>query len=348
MKVIEYLENYHAKQFHIFDSHQESMGERGVDHKDQDFVVYSSNVHKNNKPKPGDLFLYRRPGKSSKTRKFYIYGGGVIKDISAPDPAGNVLAEIMSPFKLDEPLIQRESKLLEDFEWTSKKKEPGSWNHFWNQYGMNVIDEHDFYGLVGELDCSVPEYHSYLPASALEAAEEDVVENIDISPKGFDVEFADDGRNMSTSTGNRKLVTGTHINYDAVQKTKSTIGKAGELLIVELLREQFEGTDVKVEHTSVEKGDGLGYDIIVYHSNGKEDHIEVKTTKSSYVDGFYITPRELNDAHQCEVDSNKNYLIYRVYNYDSKNKRANIKIYEGPFKDENYRFEAVSWKVYEK
>lgn len=31
--------------YHIFDSHQESMAERGVDYKDQDFVVYSYNIH---------------------------------------------------------------------------------------------------------------------------------------------------------------------------------------------------------------------------------------------------------------------------------------------------------------
>lgn len=34
---------------------------------------------------------------------------------------------------------------------------------------MNVINEEDFFGLVGELECTVPENHNYKPASAFEA-----------------------------------------------------------------------------------------------------------------------------------------------------------------------------------
>ena len=100
MIVREYLDGTNPEQYHIFDSHQEMMGDRGVDHKDQDYLVYSYNVHKNNKPKAGDVFLYRRPGKSTANRKFNIYGGGVIARITEPDREGNVLATITTPFRL--------------------------------------------------------------------------------------------------------------------------------------------------------------------------------------------------------------------------------------------------------
>ena len=44
-------------------------------------------------------------------------------------------------------------------------------------------------------------------------------------------------------------------------------------------------------HASKEEGDGLGlgYDIWYWDKNGKEIHVEVKTTTSNYVDGFEIT-----------------------------------------------------------
>lgn len=350
MVVKEYLKNANPEQYHIFDSHQEGMDDLGKDHKDQDYIVYSYNIHHNNKPQVGDVFLYRRPGKSSKTRKFYIYGGGVIKEITSPDREGNVYAKIEMPFKLDEPLIQDNSPLLDNFVWTSKDKTPGSWGHFWNQYGMNVINEHDFYGLVGDLECTSPDNHDGRPAVLVESVEEeDSVDYSVMDPTGFKVIITDSGKHMPAEDKRSKTITGTRIDYNALQKTKANIGKAGELLVVELLREQYAGTEVVVEHTSVEKGDGYGYDITIIYPDGHEDCVEVKTTKTTYVDGFYITPRELNAARQCESESaNKSYKIYRVYNYDPANKTARIKVYEGPFKNEAFRFVPTAWKVYER
>lgn len=349
MKVKDYLLLAAPNQFHIFDSHQEGMDELGKEHKDQDYVAYSYNIHHNNKPQPGDVFLYRRPGKSSKTRKFYIYGGGIIESITPPDREGNVLANICMPFKLNEPLMQDKSELLDNFVWTSKVKKPGSWGHFWNQYGMNVINEHDFWGLVGELECEKPDNHDGRPATIKESNEEDDgVDESAIAPSGFNVTITDSGKRMSASAKQSKEIKGTHIDYNALHKTKANIGKGGELLVVELLREQYDGTDVIVEHTSVDKGDGYGYDITVIHPGNHEEHIEVKTTKSTFVDGFYITPKELSAARQCEADGTNCYKIYRVYNYDPVHKTANIKVYDGPFTDEAFRFVPTAWKVYEK
>ena len=246
--------------------------------------------------------------------------------------------------------MQGNSDRLDNFVWTSKDKTPGSWGHFWNQYGMNVINEHDFFGLVGDLECTRPDNHDGRPAMLMDSVEEE--ENLEadlINSTGFKVTISGDDKHTSTSSRAPKIITGTHIDYDALQKAKSNIGKAGELLVVELLREQYEGTDTVVEHTSIIKGDGYGYDISVFHSNGIEERIEVKTTKTTYVDGFYITPRELNASRQCEPEStNKYYKIYRVYNFDPVNKTANIKIYERPLKDESFRLVPTAWKVYER
>lgn len=347
MKVREYLRKTSPEQYHIFDSHQEAMVDRNMQHADQDYIAYSYNVHSNNKPKPGDAFLYRRPGKSSKTRKFYIYGGGIIESITTPDPEGFVLAKISKPFKLDE-FIQQGDAFIENFVWTSKNKTPGSWGHFWNQYGMNVINEEDFLGLVGDKECSVPGNYNIKPATVMEAVEEEEELEEDTDVSGFSIEVSDDdltGR-MPISNGS-KQVTGRHTDYVKLEKKKAKVGLAGELLVIDMLKEQL-GDEAEIEHTSVVKGDGLGYDIKVSYKDGHTVYIEVKTTKTSYIDGFYITPRELNAAklYGANEENNTEYLVYRVYNFDSTNKTANLAIYHGPFTDDKYKCVPTAWKVH--
>ena len=349
MTIQEAFRNENPGQFHIFDSHQEGMAERGVEHQDRDFEAYSYNIHKNNKPKEGDAFLYRRPGKSAKNRKFNIYGGGIIDYITEPDPEGNVFAKVRSPFRLAEPLEQETSIRLEDFEWTSKKKENG-WSHFWNQYGMNVIDEHDFFGLVGDMEFIGTGNTNPFNAVVSEAAEELSESDAAFDVKGFQIKIEQDesDRAPEIKPDINKPLSGRHVNFKKIQEGKTSIGKAGEYLVLEMLREQYEGTDTMIEHVAETEGDGFGYDIKVTTPDKKEIRIEVKTTKESYIDGFYLTPRELNAARQCllvEASKTKSYHIYRVYNFDAKKKTANIKIYDF-FDDRNFRLAPTCWKVH--
>ena len=351
MNIREALKNENPGQYHIFDSHQEGMADRGVEHADRDYEVYSYNIHKNNKPQPGDAFLYRRPGKSTSNRKFNIYGGGIIESITEPDRDGNVYAMVRSPFRLKETLEQDTSKELEEFEWTSKKREKGSWSHFWNQYGMNVIDEHDFYGLVGDLEFIGTGNTNPYNAGVREAAEEirDVAEDFSIEGFQINIDESDDAAKApEIKYDNSQKLTGRHVDFDKLQKKKTSIGKAGEYLVLEMLKEQYEGTDVMIEHVSQTQGDGYGYDIKITTPDKKEIRIEVKTTKESYVDGFYLTPRELNAAKQCllvEASKRMSYHIYRVYNFDPKKKTANIKIYNH-FDDKDFRLAPTCWKVH--
>ena len=349
MTILEAFKNENPGQFHIFDSHQESMAERGVDHLDRDFEAYSYNIHKNNKPQVGDAFLYRRPGKSTKNRKFNIYGGGIIEYITEPTLEGLVYAKVRSPFRLGKPLEQGED-FLETFEWTSKKKEKGSWARFFNQYGMNVIDAHDFYGLVGDQEFIGTGNTNPYGAGIYEASEELSEAEPEFEVEGFQVSFDEDNENKAPEGKydvNKKL-TGRHVDFKKLQNKKTYIGDAGELLVLEMLREQYEGTDTIIEHVSKTEGDGVGYDIRVTTPDKHVIMIEVKTTKESYVDGFYLTPRELNAARRClfvEASKRMSYHIYRVYNFDAKKKTANIKIYE-KFDDKDFRLAPTCWKVH--
>jgi hypothetical protein len=345
-----YLDGTNPEQYHIFDSHQEKMDDRGVDHQDRDYEVYSYNIHKNNKPKPGDVFLYRRPGKSTANRKFNIYGGGVIAEITEPDRDGNVLAEITSAFRLKEPIEQGDER-IESFEWTSKVKTPGSWAHFWSQYGMNVIDEHDFYGLVGDLEYVVPGNTNPWVAGVYEASEDLWSPATDFDVKGFHVDIdvdVEQRKDLISQESETRTLTGRHVDFEKIQKANASVGKAGELLVLEMLQEQYEGTGAEIEYSAEKQGDGCGYDIRILTTDNKEIRVEVKTTTSQYVDGFYLTPRELNAARQClndEASKTKRYMIYRVYNFDSKKKTANIKVYDR-FDDKDFRLAPTCWKVH--
>ncbi len=347
MKVRDYLNEVKPSQYHIFDSHQEAMADRFMKHADQDYVVYEYNVHKNNKPKVGDAFLYRRPGKSSKSRKFYIYGGGVINSITEPDENGYVRAMITKPFKLDK-FIEQGDKYIEEFSWSSKEKTPGSWGHFWNQYGMNKINEEDYFGLVGDMTCTIPECYNVQPATIIEAMEEECSIENEVDIAGFMIEVAADdayGRMPVQSSKIKEM--GRHTDYEKLNRRNTKIGLAGEVLVMNMLKEAL-SDDVEIEHTSVVKGDGLGYDIKITYKDGYTVYIEVKTTKTAYIDGFYITPQEYNAAKLYGEPNanNTEYLIYRVYSFDDQSRTAKIKIYNDLIRSDKFKRVPTAWKVY--
>ena len=339
MKVKEYLNITDNVQYHVFDSHQEGMIKLGKEHRDQDYVYYTYNVHRNNRPKAGDVFLYRRPGKSSKTRKFYIYGGGVIKSISSPDKNGDVHAEITKPFKLSF-ILEQGDAYLEGFKWKFKERPEGSWLRFWNQYGMNVICKEDFFNLVGDLDCTIPQTYTTTQPSIIEAAEEN-----EVVPVINKVTFSADDESLSKfnkKTGKRKLKV-TNIDFSKQHLKNMKLGELGELMVVELLKENMDSS-CDIEHSSKVIGDGLGYDIKLTFSYGKTIYIEVKTTKANCADGFYITPNEQRFAQQC--GEKEEYFIYRVYNF--KEGTASLKIYNGPISESEFNLVPTAFKVYAK
>lgn len=362
MTVREYLNGINPLQYHVFDSHQEMSDGLAVDLNDRDYQQYSYNIHKNNKPKPGDVFLYRRPGKSTTNRKFNIYGGGVIDKITELNDKGDVQAVIRTAFRLKEPIEQGEAR-IENFIWTSKDKEPGgSWRHFWSQYGMNVINEHDFYSLVGDLEVVVPGDIDPWNGSFYEASEgcRDTVTGLDLT--GFRVEI--DTNNMEESDfafWAQKVLTlkGGDFNFELFQNATIPLELAGILLVLEILIEQEEDYYeiehwINTEHLAKTEGNAetetpnYKYDLKIITVDNKEIWISVKTTKSQYSDGFYLTPRELNAARQClynEAKKTKRYMIFRVYNLDVEKRTANIKIYDR-FDDKDFRLERIGWKVH--
>lgn len=67
----------------------------------------------------------------------------------------------------------------------------------------------------------------------------------------------------------------------------------------------------KVEHVSVTKGDGLGYDILSFDADGRERYIEVKTTAFSKETPFFISRGEI----QFAKDHKEQFHLYRLFEF---------------------------------
>ncbi len=73
-------------------------------------------------------------------------------------------------------------------------------------------------------------------------------------------------------------------NYLEIESRNRSLGTAGERFVLEFEHERLWRAGKKelanrIEHTAVTKGDGLGYDIMSFETNGRERLIEVKTTR---------------------------------------------------------------------
>jgi putative restriction endonuclease len=120
-----------------------------IEHRDIDFEMYSWNKHRYNLMNPGDLFIYRKPQKVSENGKFYFFGAGKIEQISEVAPEalnfkqpGDLEASISKPILFDQFLYQDQIHPTELKD--TRKEKDDSWNHFFNNYGMNQIDSDVF------------------------------------------------------------------------------------------------------------------------------------------------------------------------------------------------------------
>lgn len=348
MKVKDFLKEYINKsiQYHVFDSQQELSNSQGSGHKEQNYKVYCYNISMNNKPRAGDIFLYRRPGKVTKDRKFVIYGGGVIDTITAPDKEGNVKANIIKGFKLKDPLIQGR-KEIEDFQWTFKNKKPGSWAHFWSLYGMNVINYDDFINLVGNMECEEP-YNIDISDVSIEnymnSYENSISVGYDINNKVF---IHVDKDAYKDSQMNRLLTYCNALNYTNVDKNslasksfEDICKSIVEKFLITTVKDKISEGSISIQRT---EDTSIPADIVIKQADGVE-YINVKATDSSIRDGFYLSPQEVEFSKKC----GKAYKIYRLYDVNLEEGKIKIKIYEGPFNNDNYRMAVTAWKIYEK
>lgn len=306
-----------------------------------DLTSYGWNIRQFNKMHVGAFVLNRRPGKLTKDRKFEIYAGGYVEKISEPDADGNVVAVISHAFNIVPPIKQGDN-FLETFAWDSKMKKPGSWEHFWNQYGMNTISYTDFSNLLRNANC-VP-VNGAVVIEEEDITENDIVELEETDAAGFSVIFEEDGATHKTK---EKKYTGVakKPDYDKIQKARNKSGALGEEIVLDILTRDAEANGLKKPiHVSKVEGDGLGYDIRAWDKDGKEVHVEVKASKDNYADGFEMTYNEM----AASLDPAYKYVIYRIYGLNVKTKECKVKVYEGPITDANFKLVSTKVAVYQK
>ena len=105
-------------------------------------------------------------------------------------------------------------------------------------------------------------------------------------------------------------------DYLRREAANQVLGRQGESLILEYEKSRLVDAGKaslaeKVEHSSVVHGDGLGYDIRSYETNGTDRFIEAKTTKYGKNTPFYVTRNELEVSREFH----RSYWLYRLFQF---------------------------------
>lgn len=111
-------------------------------------------------------------------------------------------------------------------------------------------------------------------------------------------------------------ITPTRVDYIAREARNRALGRAGEELVLAFERERLEraGKDhlaSRVEHTSANRGDGAGFDVLSFENDGRERFIEVKTTAFAKATPFFMSRNEVDFSSQ-RPDS---YHLYRLFEF---------------------------------
>ena len=124
------------------------------------------------------------------------------------------------------------------------------------------------------------------------------------------------------------------VDYWNVYQRNKLIGLNGEYWVMEYEKKRLKklGINFDIEHTSIVRGDGCGYDILSVEDDGvTERYIEVKTTTADEHQSFFFTDNEL----RFSLQHSEHYYLYRVYDYKPDTKAASVNIIKGGLDDLN-------------
>lgn len=123
---------------------------------------------------------------------------------------------------------------------------------------------------------------------------------------------------------------GRNIDFEEMNKENASLGKKGELAIINyekeiLMRNDRNDLAEKVEQIAENKGAGTGYDILSFDLDGNPKYIEVKTTKRGKKAPFILSENEL-----AFIEHEPTYCaIYRLYDFNEDNQTGNLIITNG-------------------
>ena len=115
-------------------------------------------------------------------------------------------------------------------------------------------------------------------------------------------------------------------DYISREAQNSSLGRAGEEFVFEYERWRltsagYDQLAEKVEHVSETRGDGLGFDVRSFDTNGKDRLIEVKTTSFGKGDTAFISKYEV-DFSRSQSES---FHLYRVFEFRKEPRLFSLK-----------------------
>ncbi len=149
----------------------------------------------------------------------------------------------------------------------------------------------------------------------------------DIDKSNDDQSIKEIKNTIDVITPDKKYSTPRKIDWENINKSKSTTGMKGEEIVVEMEKSYLESIKredlaLKVKHISKEVGDGAGYDILSYFEDGQEKYIEVKSSKNSNSNSFNISSNELDFMKK----NKDNYRIYRIFSVNENDQAPTLKV----------------------
>lgn len=110
--------------------------------------------------------------------------------------------------------------------------------------------------------------------------------------------------------------TRTRINYLELESNNASLGLAGEKFIVRFERERLfeagkESLAERIEHIAVTEGDGAGFDIRSFETNGTDRFIEVKTTAYGKQTPFFVSRNEVAVSNY----RGERYHLFRLFKF---------------------------------
>jgi hypothetical protein len=95
-------------------------------------------------------------------------------------------------------------------------------------------------------------------------------------------------------------------NYLEIEARNTALGLAGERLVIQFEHERLRRSGRRaladrIAHVSVTQGDGLGYDILSYETDGRDRLIEVKTTRFGPLTPFFASRNEVETSRSHDT-----------------------------------------------
>jgi hypothetical protein len=151
-----------------------------------------------------------------------------------------------------------------------------------------------------------------------------------------------DGHGVPTTVFQSKK-TPDHAKRDAGNRK---LGCAGELLVVAHEKRELEMAGRQdladlVEHTAAVEGDGAGFDVRSFLSDGSPKFIEVKTTRGDENTEFYITRNKLEFSKR----NNDRFYLYRVYEFEVSSGRAKFYVVPGALSADTFSLIPVQFRA---